>query len=107
MHAWLCSWYVVNFHMVYFIYHHQVESGHTGLHLAAIEGSKEVAGILLELKAALSVKDLHGCTSLHLAASYGNYEVAKMILAVPGHSSVHTSTKVLCQPCLNKFHRFR
>ena len=80
--------------------HIKVESGHTGFHLAAVKGFKEVTKVLLELKASVSVIDHHGCTPLHLAASYGNYEVAKMILSLSDHSNVHTSTKV---PCINYF----
>ena len=72
----------------------KAKNGWTGFHIAAAKGLKEVARVLLELKASVAVKDLHGCTPLHLSASHGNYEVAKMILSVSDHSNVHTLTKV-------------
>lgn len=74
--------------------HMKAKNRWTGFHIAATKGFKEVTKVFLELKASVSVKDLHGCTPLHLAASHGNYEVAKMILSVSDHSSIHTVTKV-------------
>ena len=46
-------------------------------------GFKDVAKVLLQRKALVTVKDSNGCTPLHLAASSGNYEIAKLIIASP------------------------
>ena len=70
-----------------------MDSRQTALHIAAKLGFKDVAKILLQHKALVTVKDSSGCTPLYLAASSGNYEIAKLIIAVP-NCDMNTSTKV-------------
>eukprot|EP01091_Cochliopodium_minus_P014082 TRINITY_DN470_c0_g2_i1.p1 TRINITY_DN470_c0_g2~~TRINITY_DN470_c0_g2_i1.p1 ORF type:complete len:1824 (-),score=771.42 TRINITY_DN470_c0_g2_i1:113-5584(-) len=54
--------------------------GRTGLHIAALSGSFEVAKYLLEHGARVSGKTIDGKTALHLAASYGNHKIIKLLL---------------------------
>ena len=70
-----------------------MDSGQTALHIAAKLGFKDVAKVLLQHKALVTVGDSNGCTPLYLAASSGNYEIAKLIIAAPDHD-MNTSTKV-------------
>ena len=72
----------------------QVTSGRTALHLTASLGFKDVAKVLLQRKALVTVEDAKGCTPLFLAASNGNYEIAKLIIASPD-CDVNAITKVL------------
>ena len=69
----------------------QVTSGQTALHLAAKLGFKDVAKVLLQYKALVTVMDSKGRTPLYLAASSGNYEIAKLIIASPNCDMTTTS----------------
>ena len=75
----------------------QVTSGRTALHLAASLGFKDVAKVLLQRKALVTVEDAKGCTPLYLAASNGNYEIAKLIIASPD-CDMNALTKVYYDP---------
>ena len=55
--------------------------GVTPLHLAALNGHKDVAELLLANKAEVNAKDNHGETPLHLAAVNGHKDVAELLLA--------------------------
>jgi TonB family protein len=53
----------------------------TPLHLAAQNGNKDVAELLLAKKAEINVKAYDGWTPLHLAARYGHKDVIELLLA--------------------------
>jgi ankyrin repeat protein len=54
--------------------------GLTPLHLAVVNGHKDVAKLLLANKAAINVKSREGHTPLHLAARMGHKDVAELLL---------------------------
>ncbi|MCP5491892.1 MAG: ankyrin repeat domain-containing protein [Chlamydiales bacterium] len=53
---------------------------YTLLHLAAIEGNKDIAKLLLDKGAKVDVQDVCSTTPLHLAAIEGNKDIAKLLL---------------------------
>ena len=53
----------------------------TPLHLVAVSGHEEVAGLLIDKGANVNAKDGRGCAPLYLAAQYGDIEVAQALLA--------------------------
>ncbi|KAK6191887.1 hypothetical protein SNE40_003467 [Patella caerulea] len=55
-------------------------SGETPLHLAALNGHREVVSILLQSEANPAAVDTRGCTPLHLAAWSGNSDICYMLL---------------------------
>ena len=57
------------------------KEGRTPLHLAALEGRKDVVELLLASKADVNAKDNKGDTPSHDAASAGHQDVAELLLA--------------------------
>jgi ankyrin repeat protein len=55
--------------------------GSTPLHLAAYEGHKDVAELLLAKGAEVNATDIDGSTPLHLAAYEGHKDMAELLLA--------------------------
>ncbi|MCP5491894.1 MAG: ankyrin repeat domain-containing protein [Chlamydiales bacterium] len=53
---------------------------YTLLHLAAIEGNKDIVEMLLAKDVKVDVQDVMGTTPLHLAAKKGNKDIAKLLL---------------------------
>ena len=51
--------------------------------LAAVEGSKEMAKVLLKYKPSLTAVDSEGYNPLFLAATNGNFEVVKLLVEQP------------------------
>ncbi len=58
----------------------KVESGLTPLHVAALFGQSEVAGLLLSSGADVSVTDGEGNTALHMAAFLGRTDIVRVLL---------------------------
>ena len=56
------------------------ESGHTGLHIAAMNGNLQIAAILIKAGAKLDPKDRLGNTPLHYAAERDRVEVVQLLL---------------------------
>jgi len=56
-------------------------NGETPLHLAAFNGHRDVAEVLLANNANVDAKDNHGNTPLHWAAANGHKDVAELLLA--------------------------
>ena len=54
--------------------------GRTPLHIASVFPRQEIVTILLDMGAAINLKDDDGRTPLHLAAGGGHYDVAKILL---------------------------
>ena len=57
------------------------KEGRTSLHLAALEGRKDVVELLLASKAEVNAKDNKGETPLHMAARKGRKDVVELLLA--------------------------
>ena len=55
--------------------------GRTPLHIAAEEGHKEIAELLIAKGADVNAKDSVGFTPLHEAAFYGQNEIAELLIA--------------------------
>lgn len=58
------------------------DSGHTALHIAAINGNLQIAAILIKAKAKLDVTDPLGNTPLFYAAERNQVEMAQLLLDV-------------------------
>jgi ankyrin repeat protein len=56
-------------------------NGTTPLHLAAHEGHKDMAELLLANKADVNAKDMYGDTPLHYAALWGYMDMVQLLLA--------------------------
>src|ERR1039458_1585983 len=65
--------------------------GATPLHLASMEGHRDVAELLLSSKAEVNAKDNNGWTPLHWAAAGGHLDVAELLLA--GKAEVNAKDK--------------
>jgi ankyrin repeat protein/L-ascorbate metabolism protein UlaG (beta-lactamase superfamily) len=59
----------------------QEKNQQTPLHLAALNGYGETAGLLLDKGADPNAKDAEGCTPLDLACRYGNAKAAKILIS--------------------------
>ena len=57
----------------------KAEDGHTPLHIAAVNGKKEIAELLIDKGADVNAK-YDGWTPLHDAASYGHKEIAELLI---------------------------
>ncbi|XP_045113553.1 ankyrin repeat and SAM domain-containing protein 1A-like isoform X12 [Portunus trituberculatus] len=72
----------------------QDSSGYTALHLAALNGHKDVVALLLAHEASCNVQDGEGSTPLHLAAWAGHTEVVRTLLHQgPSISNVNHQNK--------------
>jgi len=58
----------------------QPAGGSTPLHVAAISGQTEAAGVLIEKGANVNIKNVEGTTALHMAAFFGHTEIVKLLL---------------------------
>lgn len=69
-------------------------SGDTPLHLAALNGHKEIVTILLECEASPNVLDSRDCSPLHLAAWSGHTDICNQLLFSPeGQSLINLQTR--------------
>ena len=59
----------------------KIEDSSTPLHLAAIQGHKEIVELLIPKGADVNAKDKIGGTSLHLAAHSGQKEIVELLIA--------------------------
>ena len=66
--------------------------------LAAVEGHKDIARLLLRFKPSLEAVDGEGYNPLFLAATNGNYEVVKLLVEEPNpHIDVKNNVS-FCAP---------
>ncbi|KAH9503362.1 Ankyrin repeat and sterile alpha motif domain-containing protein 1B [Bulinus truncatus] len=69
-------------------------SGETPLHLAALNGHKEIVSMLLECDASPTILDTQDCSPLHLAAWNGHTEICSQLLQAPnGHTLINLQTR--------------
>ncbi|XP_055901303.1 ankyrin repeat and sterile alpha motif domain-containing protein 1B-like isoform X11 [Biomphalaria glabrata] len=69
-------------------------SGETPLHLAALNGHKEIVLMLLECEANPTILDTQDCSPLHLAAWNGHTDICSQLLqAVNGQTLINLQTR--------------
>jgi hypothetical protein len=67
--------------------------GRTCLHLAVLQGHKEIVEYLLNKGVAVNAKDTNGRTALHAAAMKGNKEMALLLVAKGADKTVQDNDK--------------
>ncbi|XP_059148477.1 ankyrin repeat and SAM domain-containing protein 1A-like isoform X2 [Physella acuta] len=69
-------------------------SGETPLHLAALNGHREIVSILLDCEASPTILDTQDCSPLHLAAWNGHTEICNLLLQSPqGQTLINLQTR--------------
>ncbi|CAL1541471.1 unnamed protein product [Lymnaea stagnalis] len=69
-------------------------SGETPLHLAALNGHKEIVSMLLECEASPTTRDTQDCSPLHLAAWNGHTDICNQLLQAPnGNTLINLQTR--------------
>lgn len=67
--------------------------GRTCLHLAVLQGHKEIAEYLLTKGATVNAKDTNGRTALHVAALKGNKEIASLLVSKGADKTIQDNDK--------------
>src|ERR1039458_10864547 len=71
------------------------ENGFTPLHVAAFNGHKNVAELLLANEAGVNTNENHGATPLYLAAQQGHKNLAALLLANQPRAKTRPTTASL------------